>query len=279
MAYYIILPNGKKHTFYEGLTYDQVVAAAKNWGVDESGIQSTGDTPTATTPTTTTPTTTTPTPTAPGQWELPVAPFLDPKAADFGQARISPEQLAEYQQYMAFLQTPEGQGWPVPTDVFDFYRLIAQAEGQQIQQGEEQRRQQEEYDKYALSPEEAARRREEAYARSQYRQQEEFRESPMYSERFQQWVQGRSDMSGALQQYIEGKYPSLRAQFEAGLPRETGFETREAARAEASQRESGWQNWLSQRMPETRQEYWGQRPQERGERHYMYSPSLRAVNW
>ena len=110
-------------------------------------------------------------------------------------------------------------------------------------------------------------------------QEAEYREAPMYSPMFAQWIQGRGDMSGALEQYIEGRYPSLKAEFQAGVGRLPYSETREGAIGEAGQREQQWQSWLSERMPETRQEYYGQRPTERGERMYMYQPTTRAVNW
>jgi len=185
------------------------------------------------------------------------------------------EQIREYNEWKRYASQFGELGDWYSVDIADWLANYDQGQQQlaiwKVEQGK--------VDQYELSPEEAARRREEAYARQQYRQQEEFHEAPMYQEKFQQWIQGRSDTSGALQQYIESKYPSLRAEFESGISREVGFPTREEARTEAAQRESGWQNWLSQRMPETRQEYWGQRPADRGERYYMYSPATRAVSW
>lgn len=134
-------------------------------------------------------------------------------------------------------------------------------------------------DEYALSPEEAARRREEAYAESRYAAEERYHEQPMYSETFTQWVQGQSDTSQALQAYIKSQYPSLQAEYKAGVGALEGFPTREEARTEAERRESGWQSWLGERMPETTQEYYTQRPAERGERLWMQAPSLRTANW
>ena len=40
MAYYIITSRGPKHYFYEGLTWDQVVEAAANWGKSPDEIYS-----------------------------------------------------------------------------------------------------------------------------------------------------------------------------------------------------------------------------------------------
>lgn len=346
MAYYIVLPDGKVHTFYEGLTYDQVVAAAKNWGVDESAIQ--GGTPPTTpepTPTTTptqtpspiatrdrpipSPTTATPTvpttPLTPEDWAAAKEKFgLQPGVA----GQYSEEEQLDYIQYKQFTQTEEGQYWPDPASIDDFLSHIDEwatevGTGEDARQNELQRQynqyllymrqfagledwrptsfedwldnrdiadqqladwgvqaeEAEEVDEYALDPAEAARRREEAYAESRYAAEERYRESPMYSGTFAEWIQGRGDMSGALEQYVEGRYPSLKAEYQAGMEPLTGYSTREEARAEASRRESGWQAWLGERMGETTQEYYGQRPQERGERMWMQQPTLRSANW
>jgi len=189
---------------------------------------------------------------------------------------------AEYRRYLEFLKTAEGQGYPVPKDIADYYRIKAEWGKQEqppITPEPEQQPITPEQDEFALTPEEAARRREEAYAESRYAAEERYHEAPRYQETFSKWIQGQGNVSGALQQYIQSKYPSLRAEFESGISREVGFPTREEARTEASQREAGWQSWLSQRMPETRQDYWGQRPSDRGERYYMYAPTTKTVNW
>ena len=133
-----------------------------------------------------------------------------------------------------------------------------------------------EYDEYVKEQRAYA---EETRVRQEYAAQEAYREQPMYSETFTKWIQGQSDTSQALQAYIKGQYPSLQAEYEAGAGRLTGFPTREEARTEAERRESGWQSWLSQRMPETEQEYYTQRPTERGERLWMQAPAIRTVNW
>ena len=131
----------------------------------------------------------------------------------------------------------------------------------------------------ALPPEEVARRQEEAYAESRYAAEERYREAPMYGETFTQWAQEQSDTSQALQAYIKGQYPSLQAEYKAEVGRLGGFPTREEARTEAGRRETGWESWLGERMPETTQEYYAQRPAQRGERLWMQAPSLREVNW
>jgi len=71
----------------------------------------------------------------------------------------------------------------------------------------------------------------------------------------------------------------LQARYEAGLPRLTGYPTREEARAEAARREAGFKGWLTGQTPGIYQEYMGQRPAARGERLYMQSPRTRTANW
>ena len=102
----------------------------------------------------------------------------------------------------------------------------------------------------------------------------------MYKETFSSWLPKQaSAMSGALTSYVESQYPSLQARYEAGLPRLTGYPTREEARAEAARREAGFKGWLTGQTPGIYQEYMGQRPTERGERPYMYAPATREVGW
>jgi len=101
----------------------------------------------------------------------------------------------------------------------------------------------------------------------------------MYGETFTGWLEQQGQFSGALEKFAESQYPSLQSQYKAGLPRLTGFPTREEARAEAAKRESGFQAWLGQQTPGIYQEYMAQRPAERGERLWMQQPTMRTVNW
>jgi len=114
---------------------------------------------------------------------------------------------------------------------------------------------------------------------TKYAAQERYGETPMYSENFTAWLNQQGQFSGALEKYVEGQYPSLRSQFEAQAGRLTGFPTREEARAEATRREAGFQSWLGGEVPGLKQEYWAQRPADRGERPYMQSPNVREYNW
>lgn len=185
------------------------------------------------------------------------------------------EQLRQYNLYLQYMRAYGEIGDWRPTsfeDWLDNQDIVNQQLDQWRQAGAA-------VDEYALPPEEAARRREEGYAESRYAAKERYREQPMYQETFTQWMEGQSGVSSALQSYIESEYPSLRSEFEAGIGRLGGFPTREAARGEATRRESSWQAWLGERLPETEQEYYMQRPYARGERYRDYSPTLRAVNW
>lgn len=201
-------------------------------------------------------------------------------------------QQLDYIKYKKFLNTDEGRGWPSPASIADFLanidkwaaQMTAQIEEKaqeeaEVKAQEETQRQEEQQVEYDARQAEYDARQAEQDARAAYARQEAYREQPMYSETFSQWIQGQSDTSQALQAYIKGQYPSLQAEFRAEAGRLTGFPTREEARTEAERRESGWQSWLGERMPETTQEYYAQRPTERGERLWMQAPTLRTVNW
>jgi len=188
----------------------------------------------------------------------------------------------QYNLYKAYMRAyGELGGWQ-PVDFDDWLNNREAADQQLAGWQEEHGLQLEEelaVEEYAISPEEAARRQEEAYAESRYAAEERYREAPMYGETFAQWGQGLDAASQALQAYIKGQYPSLQAEYKAEVGRLGGFPTREEARAEAGRRETGWKSWLGERMPETTQEYYAQRPAQRGERLWMQAPSLRKVNW
>lgn len=217
------------------------------------------------------------------------------------------EQRAEYRAYHRFLATPEGRGFPRPKDMDDYF--ANREKWRAGQYGEEYPVEPpveppvaeipspppvlppspapdypsdslyDEYQKWALPPEEQARRREESYALTQYGRKEAYREQPRYFEPFAKWIKGQTAISQALRGYVEDKYSSLRARHEADLPPLTGFPTREEARAEAARRESAWEAWLPSQLPDVRQDYYAQRPAERGERYWVQSPTLRTVAW
>ena len=121
--------------------------------------------------------------------------------------------------------------------------------------------------------------RQEQREKAAYYEQERYTEAPMYPETFTAWLNQQGQFSGALEKYVESQYPSLRSQFESQAGRLTGKPTREEARAEASRREAGFQAWLGGEVPGLKQEYWGQRPDVRGERFYMQSPNVRELRW
>ena len=159
-------------------------------------------------------------------------------------------------------------------------------EAEQTKQKAEYEAKQAEYEKWALSPEEQARRREEGYqsalesrARAEYARQEAYGEAPEYQKPFSQWLQTQGDQSQYLKDYIESKYPSLRTQFTATQPRLTGYPTRERARAEAERREAGFKAWLPVQLPTVEAEFWGQAPAQRGERPQVYNPRSRYIAW
>jgi hypothetical protein len=185
------------------------------------------------------------------------------------------EQIREYNAYKQYYYKYGEPGDWVPVDVGDFVTNYETAQEQLSKwQGQE-----EEIGEYELSPEEAARRREEAYAESRYAAQERYGEPARLSETFSAWMGQQDQLSGAFSQFVESKYPSLRGEFEAGMPVEKGYPTREEARAAALERESQWQAWLPEQVPGVYQEYMSKPPLQRGERPYMYQKTLRTANW
>jgi len=182
------------------------------------------------------------------------------------------DQIREYNLWRAYASAFGELGEWRPVDIADFYANYDQA--QSLLTAFQQRQ----------SQSQAERGEAEAYTQEQreyqeYLRQEAFRETPMYGETFASWMSQQRDMSGAFTGFVESEYPSLRGRFEAAQPREVGYPTREAARAEVERKESAWQAWLPQQVPELWQEYSFQPPAMRGERHYMYQPTMRPVNW
>ena len=193
-----------------------------------------------------------------------------PEAAGF-----TDDQIRRYKDYQQWYYQHGKPGDPFPVDVGDFIANEDTYQQQQaIWEGEAA-----EAEQYEIDPAEAARRREEAYAESRVAAGERYRETPEYQPQFTQWMQDQTAFSGALEQFAEREFPSLRSEFQATQPTLTGFPTPEAARAEAARREQAFKGWLTERTPELEQEYWAQRPAERGERLYMQSPTMRTVNW
>jgi hypothetical protein len=182
------------------------------------------------------------------------------------------DQVREYYNWLSwYSKYGELTDWK-PVSIEDFYNNYDQAQGIMA---EFQQRQ-------GVSEQERAEA--EAYTQQQreyqeYVRQEAFHEPARLSETFSAWMNQQNQLSGAFSEFVENKYPSLRGTFEAGMPIETGAPTREAARSAALQRESQWQAWLPQQVPGLYQEYMAQPMLKRGERPYMYQPTMRTVNW
>lgn len=269
----------------------------------------------------------------------------------------TPEQIAEYEAYLAFLKEYPDMGLPAPKDIDDYfankdewqddyvppepappeptppeepgreyteeekreyytYRNYASVYGDpndwyplniedyfknwdtaQEQLGEWQseelkstteqeqyEREREEAEAWALSPEEAARRREESYEysqwakeRSEYAAQEAYHETPEYGQSFSDWFGSTASKSQPLQSFIKGMFGELKTEYQAGLPTLTGFPTREEARAEAERRETGFERWLPKQMQGLKQQFWAQAPWQREERPGTFAPRVRSV--
>ena len=193
-----------------------------------------------------------------------------PEATGFTDAEIR-----EYKDYEQWYYEHGKPGDPKPVDVGDYITNYETYQKQlKIWQQEAT-----EAEQYEIDPAEKLRRQEEAYKESRYAAEERYGETPRYSEAFTGWKEQQGQFSNALTEFIESEFPSLRSQFEAGLPPLTGYPTREEARAESASREKGLQAWLGGQTPELEQKYWGQRPAQRGERLYMQSPNVRTINW
>jgi len=199
--------------------------------------------------------------------------------AEEKEAEYTDDQRREYYLYKDYAsQYADIADW-LPVDIADYFANPDIVNQQMRTWSRKDAAQRELEREYGLSPEEQARRQQEAYEESRYAAQERYGEAPMYPETFTAWLNQQGQFSGALEKYVEGQYPSLRSQFEAQAGRLTGYPTREEARAEATRREAGFQSWLGGEVPGLKQEYWAQRPAERGERLYMQSPNVRPLNW
>jgi len=130
---------------------------------------------------------------------------------------------------------------------------------------------------HALEPEEAARRREESYEEARIAAGERYKETPEYGGAFAQWKERQQDFSGALSSFIESKYPSLQSRFKAEVGPLIGSATPEEARAEAARRQQAFQAWLPRQISGVEEEYYAQRPAQRGERYFMQAPVTRQM--
>ena len=106
-----------------------------------------------------------------------------------------------------------------------------------------------------------------------------YMEQPMLSQQFSTWMHDQEEMSGAFSQFVESEYPSLRGRFDVIEGRMPEFGSREAAEEHALGVEGRWKSWLTGQTPELEEQYWSQRPQQRGEKLFEYAPAMRAINW
>jgi hypothetical protein len=232
---------------------------------------------------------------------------------------ITQAQLDDYNAYLAFLETDQGSGWQSPQNIFDYLTNIDQwaedvlsgggEEGdewtddqwREYNQWREWRSNYGEvgdwmptsiedfynnYDKaqdllaeFQSRQEEAEEEREEEEEYQEYVREEAFHEPARLSDIFSAWMGQQEQFSGAFSGFVESEYPSLRGEWEAGMPIETGYPTREEAREAQASREDIWKAWLPEQIPGLYQEYMSQPPLQRGERPYMYQPTTRSLNW
>ena len=148
------------------------------------------------------------------------------------------------------------------------------------------RRRQLEELQHGLSPEEAARRREESYQysqeareRAEYAAKEAYHPEVRYDPAFYSQQEALQGESVYYQDWMKRIYPELRGRFEATQPKEIGYPTREEARAAAAQTEAKWKTWLGGQQETLEQEFYGQPPYQRGERPSQFAPKLRSLSY
>ena len=244
-------------------------------------------------------------------------------------AEYTQQQRDDYDDYLAFLQTPDGKKFPTPKDIADYLtnreQWIADYDYYLRGYTEEQLREFNTWKRYAstygdltdwfpnniddwlthydtaqeqlakwqqehgtaLEEEEVSeaeqaeedKYRQEQREKAAYYEQERYTAAPEYQPRLQQWLDEKLEESRAFELFSEKQYPSLVSKFKLTQPELTGYSTREEARTEKARREQKFAAWLPGQVPGLKQEYWGQRPTERGERLYMQSPNVRELSW
>ena len=175
----------------------------------------------------------------------------------------TPEQQREYNQWMAWFNS---YGDPLhdwrPVNIEDFYNNYDYA-----QQWLNYYQQLADYQGQLDDP------------RDRIADPEQYWEYPRYGVMATEWLHNNEQFSGALSAFTESQFPSLQRQYEAGKSPLTGFPTRDEARDFAREREQSFQDWLTGMTPEIERRYWAQRPAQRGEKLYAFSPWMRTINW
>lgn len=269
-------------------------------------------------------------------------------------------QIAEYNAYLVFLRTPEGQGFPVPSDMADYFTHVDEWSGGGVPPETEwsvaqksayerykmysalfreptdfyARNIQNFFDNYDVANEqldewqtEASRDYQEYRDLAGYRKpgdlyypslddfivhynqaqeqqdiwlglyetaqteqgqldeyyeqqrQEAFRPDVQYGPAFYQRQEALKGESVYYQSWMRNMFPELQRRFQATQPRPVGYPTRGEARAAAGETEKVWEQYLDVQKPKLRQEFYGQRPWDRGERPRYYQQRLRQVSY
>jgi len=77
--------------------------------------------------------------------------------------------------------------------------------------------------------------------------------------------------------WFESMFGTMVRRFEAQLPTEKGYETREKAAERAEEIESMWAKRLEEQKGAMREEFWSYKPTQRGERPTIFQPRVKTV--
>ena len=109
--------------------------------------------------------------------------------------------------------------------------------------------------------------------------QEAYRPSPQYDPALYKQREALEGESVYYQNWMTDMFPELKRRFEATQPKQVGYPTREEQRAAEAQLEQGIGQYLTAEQEALRQEFYEQRPWDRGERPHIYQPKLRQLSY
>lgn len=230
------------------------------------------------------------------KWQDEYVPPEEPTEEEIEEREYTDEEKREYYTYRNYERAYRDPDDWVAFDIEDYFKnwdiaqeQLGEWQTEEVEREREQteyEREREEAERWALSPEESARRREEGYEysqwvreRAEYGAKEAYRETPEYGQTFSNWFSSEASKSQPLEAFIKGMFGELRTEYQTGMPRLTGFPTREEARAEAGRREAGFEAWLPKQLPELEQKFWAQAPWKREERPGLFAPRIRTVSF
>ena len=116
-------------------------------------------------------------------------------------------------------------------------------------------------------------------ARSDEAAREAYRPEVQYGPAFYQKQEALGGESVYYQDWMRNMFPELQRRFQATQPAPVGYPTRAEARTAAGQTAEKWGQYLGVQAPELREEFYSQKPWDRGERPQYYQPPVRQVSY